>query len=54
MGLAARNIEQKEGGDSDGSDHEETCEYCAAEKVNVQPACWALNRGGSGEICTCE
>lgn len=35
MGLAARNIEQKEGGDSDGSDHEEACEYCAAEKVNV-------------------
>lgn len=33
VGLAARNIEQKEGGESE-SDHEETCEYCAAEKVN--------------------
>ena len=33
VGLAARNIEQREGGDSE-SDHEETCEYCAAEKVH--------------------
>lgn len=34
VGLAARNIEHKEAGDGGSdSDHEETCEYCAAEKV---------------------
>ena len=32
VGLAARNKEMKQGGDSE-TDHEETCEYCAAEKV---------------------
>lgn len=37
VGLAARNIEHKEGGASE-SDHEETCEYCAAEKVKANPA----------------
>ena len=34
VGLAARNIEHKEAGaGGSDSDHEETCEYCAAEKV---------------------
>ena len=33
VGLAARNKELKDVGDSE-TDHEETCEYCAAEKVN--------------------
>ena len=33
VGLAARNIEHKEAGQESQSDHEETCEYCAAEKV---------------------
>ena len=35
MGLAARNIDHKDvGGGESESDHEETCEYCAAEKVS--------------------
>ena len=33
VGLAARNKELKRDGGSD-TDHEETCEYCAAEKVH--------------------
>lgn len=37
VGLAARNIEHKEGRASE-SDHEETCEYCVAEKVKANPA----------------
>ncbi len=35
VGLAARNIEQKEEARGSDSDHEETCEYCAAEKVRT-------------------
>ena len=33
VGLASRNVEQKEAAEGSDSDHEETCEYCAAEKV---------------------
>ena len=33
VGLASRNAEQKEAAVGSDSDHEETCEYCAAEKV---------------------
>ena len=33
VGLASRNVEQKEAAGGSDSDHEETCEYCAAEKV---------------------
>ena len=33
VGLASRNIEQKEGEGESDSDHAESCEYCAAEKV---------------------
>jgi len=33
VGLASRNVEQKETAGGSDSDHEETCEYCAAEKV---------------------
>lgn len=35
VGLAARNIEQKEEAGGSDSGHEETCEYCAAEKVRT-------------------
>ena len=35
MGLAARNIDHKDVGVGESeSDHEESCEYCAAEKVS--------------------
>lgn len=33
VGLASRTVEQKEAAGGSDSDHEETCEYCAAEKV---------------------
>ena len=33
VGLASRNVEQKEAAGGSDSDHEESCEYCAAEKV---------------------
>ncbi|KAJ7385264.1 Amyloid-beta A4 precursor protein-binding A member 1 [Desmophyllum pertusum] len=34
VGLASRNIEQKEGEGESDSDHAESCEYCAAEKMS--------------------
>ena len=33
VGLASRNIEHSEPAGESDSEHEETCEYCAAEKV---------------------
>ena len=45
VGIASRKF-VKEPEHEDESDHEETCEYCMAEKVR-----WLLVRGGAFAVC---
>ena len=48
VGLASRNIEHTEPEGESDSDHEETCEYCAAEKVWTSQIVTNLNSPALG------